>query len=91
MPRNLRLIGYGKMGRRLSSLRRKHGFEVALRLRQLSNKRMRRALQPKRFAGIDVAIEFTTPEAALENLKRLAALQMPVVTGTTGWLEHLNE
>jgi 4-hydroxy-tetrahydrodipicolinate reductase len=39
-------------------------------------------------AGSDVAIEFTTPEAAVENIEKLAALKVPIVVGTTGWLAH---
>jgi 4-hydroxy-tetrahydrodipicolinate reductase len=39
--------------------------------------------------GADVAIEFSTPEAALSNLESLAELGIPTVTGTTGWLPHL--
>jgi 4-hydroxy-tetrahydrodipicolinate reductase len=41
------------------------------------------------FRNIDVAIEFSTPEAAPVNLKRLAAAKIRTVTGTTGWLQHL--
>jgi 4-hydroxy-tetrahydrodipicolinate reductase len=39
-----------------------------------------------RAAGADVAIEFTTPEAAVANIEKLAALKVPIVVGTTGWL-----
>jgi 4-hydroxy-tetrahydrodipicolinate reductase len=38
---------------------------------------------------VDAAIEFSTPEAAPENLQRLALLKIPTVTGTTGWIDHL--
>jgi 4-hydroxy-tetrahydrodipicolinate reductase len=41
-------------------------------------------------AGADVAIEFSTPHAALGNIEGLAALGIPTVVGTTGWLEHLD-
>jgi 4-hydroxy-tetrahydrodipicolinate reductase len=50
-----------------------------------------RAITGEVFAGIDVAIEFTTPEAAPENLKALAAAGVQSVTGTTGWLDRLPE
>jgi 4-hydroxy-tetrahydrodipicolinate reductase len=42
-------------------------------------------------AGADAAIEFTTPEAALSNIQKLAAMKLPVVVGTTGWLTHLDQ
>ena len=41
-------------------------------------------------AGADVAIEFSTPHAALGNIEELAALGIPTVVGTTGWLEHMD-
>jgi len=41
-------------------------------------------------AGSDVAIEFSTPHTALANIESLAALGIPTVVGTTGWLEHLD-
>ena len=44
-----------------------------------------RALTRERLAGVDVAIEFTRPEAAVSNLERLIELGIPTVTGTTGW------
>jgi 4-hydroxy-tetrahydrodipicolinate reductase len=39
--------------------------------------------------GVDVAVEFTTPDAAPDNLRRLASLGINSVCGTTGWFEHL--
>jgi 4-hydroxy-tetrahydrodipicolinate reductase len=45
----------------------------------------------ERFAGIDAAIEFTEPGAAVENLLRLGALGVPTVCGTTGWFSRLSE
>jgi len=39
----------------------------------------------------DVAIEFTGPHSALENIKKCIAFEVPVVSGSTGWLEHWNE
>ncbi|HZS53050.1 MAG TPA: dihydrodipicolinate reductase C-terminal domain-containing protein, partial [Bryobacteraceae bacterium] len=48
-----------------------------------------RAITREAFSGIDVAIEFTSPEAAPANLKHLAAAGVHAVTGTTGWLNQL--
>lgn len=43
------------------------------------------------FKSADVAIEFTTPSVAIDNYRRAFAAGVPVVSGTTGWLEHLPE
>jgi 4-hydroxy-tetrahydrodipicolinate reductase len=81
----LALVGHGKMGRLIEQLAPQHQFEVTLRLGSQSK------ITKEAFAGIDVAIEFTTPEAAPENLIRLAEAGVQAVTGTTGWLNHLSE
>jgi 4-hydroxy-tetrahydrodipicolinate reductase len=81
----LAIVGYGKMGRLVEQLALDYNFDVVLRLNE-SN-----AITPEAFQGVDVAIEFSTPDAAPENLKRLAKLKVPAVTGTTGWFEHLPE
>jgi len=86
--KKLALVGYGKMGHLVGQLAPQHGFEVALRLGATGNSHGR-AITREAFAGIEVAIEFTTPEGAPENLKHLAAIGVPAVTGTTGWLDHL--
>jgi 4-hydroxy-tetrahydrodipicolinate reductase len=84
----LALVGYGKMGRMLEALAPGYGFEVALKL-DIDNNRDGAGLTEANLRGVDAAIEFTTPETALANIERLAAMRVPTVVGTTGWLEHL--
>ncbi len=86
----LALVGHGKMGRLIEQLAPEHGFNVAVRLGG-ENNRAGAGITREAFAGIDVAIEFSAPEAAPENLMRLAAAGVQTVTGTTGWLGHLGE
>jgi 4-hydroxy-tetrahydrodipicolinate reductase len=88
--KKLAVIGHGKMGRLVHQLAPQHDFEVALVIASTGNSHAR-AITAEVFAGIDVAIDFTTPEAAPENLKALAAAGVQAVTGTTGWLERLPE
>ncbi len=73
------------MGRLIEQLAPEYAFEVALRLDQGDE------ITAAVFAGVDVAIEFSTPEAAPENLKQLASVGAQTVTGTTGWTNHLLE
>ena len=84
----LAIVGYGKMGRIIEQLAAEYGFEVALKL-DVDNNTGYEGLTARNFAGIDVAIEFSTPEAAPENLVRLAALGVNTVVGTTGWSHAL--
>jgi 4-hydroxy-tetrahydrodipicolinate reductase len=85
----LALVGYGKMGRMLEQLAPEYGLHVALVL-DVHNNANGEGITKENFAGIDVAIEFSTPEAAVANATRLAAIQVPVVIGTTGWLKELD-
>jgi 4-hydroxy-tetrahydrodipicolinate reductase len=76
------LIGYGKMGKILEQTALKRGHEVVLRL-DVNN--------PEDFARLneaDVAIEFTRPESATNNIVRCFEQNVPVVCGTTGWLDQ---
>lgn len=86
----LALVGYGKMGRLVECMAPMHGFEVVLRLDEFNNAQGA-GLTKQGFLHVDVAIEFSTPESAPANLKRLAELGVPVVAGTTGWTAHLAE
>src|SRR5271170_7524756 len=78
----LAIVGYGKMGRMIEALAPEYGFSIHARVDV--NDDMKAAL------GADVAIEFSTPEAAAGNVEKLAALGVPVVVGTTGWLTHMD-
>lgn len=88
--KKLALVGYGKMGRLIHNLAPNHGFEVVLQLDGKSNLNGT-GINAKAFRGIDVAIEFSKPEIAGQNLRLLAELGVNVVTGTTGWQSELEE
>jgi 4-hydroxy-tetrahydrodipicolinate reductase len=84
----LALVGYGKMGKVIESLAPEFDASVVLRLDEFNNAE-RVGMTPEAFQDVDVAIEFTAPDAALGNLQRLAALRVPTVCGTTGWYSEL--
>jgi 4-hydroxy-tetrahydrodipicolinate reductase len=82
---NLAIVGYGKMGRLVEHLAPEFGFAVPLRL-DIADNAGGAGITAERFRGIDVAVEFSVPEAVAGNIERLAAIGVPVVVGTTGWL-----
>lgn len=88
MTRGLAIIGYGKMGRMLERLAPEYGFEVRAKLSGRENANGQ-AITPESLNGIDVAVEFTRPEVAAENLTKLAKLGLATVCGTTGWFAAL--
>lgn len=82
------IIGYGKMGHEIEKVLLERGHEVALRI-DVENRD--RDMVPERFEDIDVAIEFTSPATAYDNIKQCLLMGVPVLSGSTGWLEHKAE
>lgn len=81
------LIGYGKMGKAIEQLAIERGYEIILKVdfdnaKTWTNEQLKQA---------DVAIEFTNPESAISNLTRCFECGVPVISGTTGWLEKMEE
>jgi len=87
MSTGLAIVGHGKMGRLIEQLAPEYGFDVRAKFTGRDNSKGER-LTRESLHGVDVAIEFTTPDAAPENIRRLAALGVNSVVGTTGWFEH---
>jgi 4-hydroxy-tetrahydrodipicolinate reductase len=80
-PMKIALIGYGKMGHIIESIAKERGHEVVCIIDQDNIQNFESAS----FASADVAIEFTTPQTAEQNVRRAWAADVPVVCGTTGW------
>lgn len=81
------LIGYGKMGKTIERIAKERGHEIVLTI-DVTN---RDALTAENLQKAEVAIEFTSPEAAFENVTFCLRHRVPVVCGSTGWLEQLPE
>ena len=81
------LIGYGKMGKTIEAMGIRQGYSFPLII-DLNNSG---DLNPDKIKGIDAAIEFSAPEAAPGNILRCMELGLPVVSGTTGWNDRLEE
>lgn len=76
------LLGYGKMGKIIEQIALSRGHDIVIRATKDSQYTITDA---------DVAIEFSVPNAAVENISNCINHQIPVVSGTTGWLEYYNE
>ena len=83
----LALVGYGKMGKAIHEILKDRGHEVPLII-DLNNTQ---DLTADNLRQIDVVIEFTSPHTAYNNVKFCLEQGTPVVCGSTGWLEHLDE
>lgn len=81
------LVGMGRMGQAIDALAADRGCDVVARL---DARAMRGGLHREMLGGADVAIEFTTPDAALSNVRALLEVGCPVVIGTTGWTSQID-
>jgi 4-hydroxy-tetrahydrodipicolinate reductase len=88
MSLRIAIIGYGKMGRSIERLAPEHDCEVVRVIRSAENLNGA-GLNRDALADPEVAIEFTTPLAAPQNLRRLVEAGVPVIAGTTGWATEL--
>lgn len=77
------LLGYGKMGKVIERIALERGHEIVLKKDEFNT-----------YEGLstaDVAIDFSVPTAAVDNISNCFHANVPVVSGTTGWLEHYDE
>ena len=81
------LLGYGKMGKTIERLARERGHEIVL----IVDENNRTRCTDEKLKQADVAIEFTMPAVAVENYNWCFRNRVPVVSGTTGWLEKWDE
>lgn len=84
---NIALIGYGKMGKAIEKIALKRNHAIVARITGPSADEINKLHE----LNTDVAIEFSSPKSAVENIKKCIKQNIPVVTGTTGWEKHLEE
>ncbi|WP_426475002.1 4-hydroxy-tetrahydrodipicolinate reductase [Chryseobacterium balustinum] len=77
------LVGYGRMGKIIDEIALKRGHEVVARLKETPT--------AENLNNPDVVIEFSLPEVAFDNIKACLENKIPVICGTTGWLERKGE
>ncbi len=79
------LIGYGKMGKQIEELALAAGHQIVMTIDADSLN----DISSDKFKTADVAIEFTNPDSAVENIKACFKAGIPVVCGTTGWYSSM--
>jgi len=84
---NIALIGYGKMGHMIEEIALQRGHTVVLKI-NIDNTE---DFTQENMAAADVAIEFTAPDSAYQNVMRCFQFGVPVVSGSTGWNQQLSE
>ena len=82
---NIAIIGYGKMGHEIEKVLLERGHNVVQKI-DIDNREA--TLTAEGMKGVDVAIEFTSPATAYDNIERCLRLGVPVLSGSTGWTER---
>jgi 4-hydroxy-tetrahydrodipicolinate reductase len=81
------LLGYGKMGKAIEEIAIGKGHEIVLKI-DVDNTA---DFTKENMAKADVAIEFTNPHSAYDNIKKTIAMGVPLISGSTGWTDRLDE
>jgi 4-hydroxy-tetrahydrodipicolinate reductase len=81
------LLGYGKMGKTIEEIAVEKGHEIVLKIDENNTGDFTK----DNIANADVAIEFTGPHSAYDNIKKALGFGIPVVSGSTGWTERLDK
>lgn len=83
---NIALLGYGKMGKLIEGMALKRRHEITL----IIDEHNRDNISASDLKGVDVAIDFSTPDAVLDNISLCFSANVPLVVGTTGWYDHMD-
>ncbi|QHI38998.1 4-hydroxy-tetrahydrodipicolinate reductase [Kordia antarctica] len=80
---NIALLGYGRMGKEIEKVAIQRGHTIVHKIEG--------DISSYNFTTVDVAIDFSIPSAAFQNISHCIKHQIPVISGTTGWLEKYDE
>lgn len=80
---NIALLGYGKMGKVIESIALQRGHSIVLKVTSKD--------KDYSLSGVDVAIDFSVPDSAIDNITTCLKHSVPAVSGTTGWLDNYDK
>ena len=88
---NIAIIGYGKMGHEIERAAKSKGIKVASIIDSNDANAGHKEINAKSMQDVDVCIDFTSPDAAMSNIKQISKFKKNIVIGTTGWYGNINE
>lgn len=87
---NIAIIGYGKMGHMIENVAKQRHHNIAIRI-DTNNKEANEKDISNSIRNADVCIDFTQPDAVVDNIKKATYYKKNIVVGTTGWYERLDD
>ena len=88
---NIAIIGYGKMGKEIERIAKARGITIASIIDPNDKNANFREINEKSMANVDVCVDFTRPDAVIDNLIKISKFKKNIVIGTTGWNDKLDE
>jgi 4-hydroxy-tetrahydrodipicolinate reductase len=85
------IIGYGKMGKEVERAAKSRGIAVCATIDVTTKEAAHSEINESSLEGADVVIDFTHPDTAVDNIKKVASLKRNMLVGTTGWYDKLDE
>jgi len=88
---NIAIIGYGKMGHEIEKIAKEKGLSIKAIIDPKAEGATHKEINEESLNDIDVAVDFTHPDSAVENIKKYCQFKTNAVIGTTGWYEKMEE
>jgi len=88
---NIAIVGYGKMDHIIEKIAVDKGINVKAKIDPVAEDATHKEISEEALQDVDVCIEFTAPDVAVENIKKIAALKRNIVVGTTAWYDGIEE
>ncbi len=88
---NIAIIGYGKMGREIECIAKSHGLNVASIIDPNNSNASFSKITEKSIKNVDVCIDYSIPNAVIDNIKAVSKFGINMVVGTTGWYDSLDK
>ena len=88
---NIAIIGYGKMGHEIEKAAKARGITVKSIIDKSENNAAYKEINEQSMRDVDVCIDFTNPDAVLDNIKKILKFRKNIVVGTTGWHDKIAE
>ena len=88
---NIAIIGYGKMGHEIENAARARGIKVASIIDPNDKNAEYKGIDSQSMKDVDVCIDFSSPDAVLQNIRQISKFKKNIVIGTTGWYDKISE
>ncbi len=85
------IVGYGKMGHEIEKAAKFKGMTIRSIIDTTDKGAAYHSINDESMDGVDVCIDFTSPNAVMDNIKKIASFKKNIVVGTTGWHERIDE